>query len=99
MHAPMEFAEVWIGQAGHFGELAKRQVGELPLAANEGAKRLHLGIPLAGHLAPPGRGAPGYRPSCSVLQADARVMRAAIRGLPRAQAVLVRRCCRSSWRP
>src|SRR6185312_2694754 len=49
VQAPLDLAEVRIGQAGQLGELAERQVGTLALLADEGAERFSLRFPRVRH--------------------------------------------------
>jgi hypothetical protein len=49
VQAPLDLAEVRIGQAGQLGELAERQVGALALLADEGAERFPLRFPRVRH--------------------------------------------------
>jgi hypothetical protein len=53
MQAPLDLAEVGIGQAGQLRELAERQVGPLALLPDEDAERLALRFPEVWHGAPP----------------------------------------------
>ena len=53
MQASLDLAEVGVGQAGHLGELAEREVGPLTLLTDEGAERFPLGLPQVGHGPPP----------------------------------------------
>jgi hypothetical protein len=45
VQAPLDLAQVRVGQAGHLGQLPQRQISPLALLADEGAERLSLGIP------------------------------------------------------
>src|SRR5690242_17392387 len=49
VQAPLDLAEVRVGQAGQLGELAERQVGALALLTDEGAKCLPLRFPRVRH--------------------------------------------------
>ena len=45
VEAPLELAQVGVGDLGHLGQLPQRQVGQLALGPDEGAEGLHLRLP------------------------------------------------------
>jgi hypothetical protein len=50
VQAPLQLAQVRVGDLGHLGQLPQRQVGQLALGPDEGAEGLHLRLPWVVHL-------------------------------------------------
>ena len=52
MQAALDLAEIRVGQLRALGQLPQGEVGQLALVADEGAERLHLGVPGICHRCP-----------------------------------------------